>query len=165
MGICEVIAADHDEVTSLFDQLEPLAGDDARAAQAMRVAARLAIAVKTHALAEQRVLYEALRTAGDRLAACALEGPHEVHAVEVILDKLLTLRPGRELRAAVAVARRLFAQHAQHERDELLPALTAELPEDQRAQLGRDVLHEKQRVRPVVARQIAPVVVTRPTLV
>lgn len=165
MGICEQIATDQAEIESLFDELAPLAGDDRRSPDAMRLAAKLAVAVKTTALAEQRVLYEAVRTAGARLAACALEGPHELHALEVVLDKLIALRPGPEFRAALAVARRLFAQHAQHERDELIPAIQEALSPSECTRLGADLVTEKQRVRAAVSRQIAPSVTTRPTLV
>lgn len=153
MGVCEVIKSDHEEIALLFDQLAPLA-DDLHAKEAMRLAARLAITVKTHALAEQRVVYEALRTAGSELAACALEGPHELYALELVLDKLLALRPGPEFRAVLAVARRLFEQHAQHESQQLFPAVQREIPAEEADQLGRDLVAEKQRVRPQVARKV-----------
>jgi hypothetical protein len=154
MGICEVIAAQHAEATALFDQLAPLAGDDRRSTAVMSLAARLAIAIKTHALAEERVLYAAIRTAGERCAACALEGPHELHALEMVIDKMLALRPGAEFRAALAVARRLFDHHVHHERVELMPAVIEALPDDECDALGYDLLAEKRRLRPQVARQI-----------
>ncbi|MGN6104234.1 MAG: hypothetical protein ACTHU0_03955, partial [Kofleriaceae bacterium] len=68
MAVCELLEADHAEIAALFDQLTPLAGDEQRAGEAQRLALRLAIAIKTQALAEERVVYEALRTASDRLA-------------------------------------------------------------------------------------------------
>lgn len=158
MGIAEIIATDHAEIGKLFDELAPLACDDRRSSEVMRLATRLAISIKTHALAEQRVLYAALLTASDRLAACALEGPHELHVVEVVVDKLLALRPGPEFRAALAVARRLFDQHASHVQEELLPAMTECLPDAECDQLGADLVSEKQRLRPQISRQI-PVIV------
>jgi hypothetical protein len=155
MGIIEAIEADHAEAAALFDELVPLAGDDRFSKQAMRVAARLAVLLKTHALAEQRVLYEVLRTAGDRLAAYAREEPHVFHALDVVLDKVCVLRPGPELEAAVAVARRLFQYHVAREATELLPAVSEELPADEAAQLGRDLDAEKRRLRPRIERQLA----------
>jgi hypothetical protein len=154
MGICESIEADHVAVAALFDELTPLAADDRRTTETMRLATRLTVSIKTHALAEEKVLYEALRTAGDQLAAWALEGPHALHALEVVIDKLLTLRPGAQFRAVLAVARRLFEQHAHHEARELLPVMTATLPDDECAQLGRDLDAEKRRVRPLVVRRL-----------
>jgi hypothetical protein len=155
VGIVEAIAADHAEAAALFDELVPLARDDRNAKQAMRTVARLAVLVKTHALAEQRVLYEALRTAGDRLAAYAREEPHLIHALDVVLDKVCVLRPGPELEAVVAVARRLFQHHVEREARELLPAVSAELPADEAAQLGHDLEVEKRRLRPRIERQLA----------
>ena len=161
MRIGDVITQDHREIAALFDELAPLAGDDRRTAEAMRVVAKLAVALKTHGLAEEKVVYEVIRTANDRLAACALEGPHELHALDIIVERLLALRPGPELRAALAVARRLFEQHAQHECTELLPALTEALPDDEHEQLGNDLLSAKQRLKPHVAQRIAPLATSR----
>ena len=46
-----------------------VAGDERNPSRALRTATRLAITLKTQVLAEERVLYEALRSAGDRLAS------------------------------------------------------------------------------------------------
>ena len=161
MKIGDVIAQDHVEIVALFDELEPIAADDRRAAEAMRLVASLAVALKTHGLAEEKVLYQVICTANDRLAACALEGPHELHALDTVLDRLLVLRPGPEFRAALAVARRLFEQHAIHETRELIPAMAEALPDDEHEQLGNDLVDAKQRLRPRIARHIAPLAVPR----
>ncbi|MGN6105511.1 MAG: hypothetical protein ACTHU0_10435, partial [Kofleriaceae bacterium] len=71
------------------------------------------------------------------------------------LDKLLALRPGPELRAAVSVARRLWEHQVAHEQRELLPAVIEALPADERAQLGRDLRDEQARLRPQIARRTA----------
>jgi hypothetical protein len=154
MRIDEAISADHQEVAALFDELAPLAGDDRRASDAMRIAVRLAVTLKTVALAEQKVLYEALRTAGQRLAAFARQAPHESHVLDVVIDKLLALRPGPDFEAVVAVAQRLFHQRTQRETTELLPAVRAELPEDETVQLALDLAAEKRRLRPRIERQL-----------
>lgn len=156
MGISEAIASDHAEIVALFDELASIAGDGRHQARATRLAMRLAITLKTHALAEQRVLYEALRTANAPLAAYAREAPHLYHALDVVLDKLCVLRPGPELRAVVAVARRIYDHHVDRETRELLPAVGAELPADEAAQLARDLDAEKRRLRPRIERQLAP---------
>ena len=156
MKIGDVITKDHSEIVALFDELMPIAGDDRRAAEAMRIVTALVVALKTHGLAEEKVLYQVICTANDRLAACALEGPHELHALDTVLDRLLVLRPGPEFRAALAVARRLFDQHAIHETSELLPAMEEALPADEHEQLGNDLVDAKQRLRPRIARNVAP---------
>ncbi|HEU0029071.1 MAG TPA: hypothetical protein VFQ53_00470 [Kofleriaceae bacterium] len=153
MGILEVMAADHAEAAALFDELTPIAGDDRRTCDVMRVATRLAIEIKSHALAEQKVLLEALRTAGDDCAAYALEALHELYALDLVIDKMLALRPGPELRAAVCVARRLFDQHMERAVAEVLPAAGSRLAD---GQLARDLVVEKRRVRPRVMRLVSP---------
>jgi hypothetical protein len=156
MEIADAITADLREVAELFDELAPLARDGRRGKEAMRIAARLAVTVKTTALAEQKVLYEALRTAGDKLAAYAREQPHESHALDVMIDKLLALRPGPDFEAVVAVAQRLFHHHSLRETTELLPAVCAELPAAETEQLATDFTLEKRRLRSRIERQIAP---------
>lgn len=153
-ALADVINRDLDEAIALFDELASIAGDDRRTADTMRVATRLAISVKTHALAEQKVLHEALRTADHRLCAFVHESLYEHQALDVMLDKLLALRPGPELRAVVAVARRLFELRRAREHCDLLTVVTQTLPPDEHRQLGRDLAAAKRRLRPQVERMI-----------
>src|SRR5690606_9462670 len=105
MTIVELIKRDHDEVIDLFDHLAVLARDGRRADEAARVAARPVAAVRIHSCAEERVLYEVMRTASARLKAFALAGPHQHESVDTTLDKLLVRRPGDdEYRVIVKVA-------------------------------------------------------------
>jgi hypothetical protein len=52
------------------------------------------------------------------------------------------------------VARRLFGHHIMRETTELLPAVCAELPEDETVQLADDLAAEKRRLRPRIERQL-----------
>jgi len=154
MRLVEAIESDHREAAALFDELAPLAGDDRRGHDAMRVARRLAVAVKTQALAEEKVLFAALRSASDHLAAYAREQPYAYHAFDAVFDRVLVLQPGPELAAVVAVAKRLHDSMWERE-TLLLPAIDAELPAAEAAALARDFDLEKQRIRPRVERQLA----------
>jgi len=154
MRLDEVIRADHALSVALFDELQPLAGEDQRRTAAMILVARLAVALKTHVLAIERVVYAVLRTAGDEPAALALQAPHEHRALDTLVDTLLALRPGPELAAALAVARRFFEQQAALEERELLPAIARSLPVDERDQLARDLVAEQRRLRPTVQRRV-----------
>lgn len=159
MDILELITADHDEVADLIDRLASIADAGARTREAMELARRLAVALKTHARAEERVLYEAIRAGSSDLALVALEEPHAHHALDVVLDKLVVQRPGRELAAILRVIERLFVQHARvDEEGEILPAIGAAILPEDRARLARDFLVEKRRIRPAIARLVgAPV--------
>jgi hypothetical protein len=135
MKLDDVIRADHAQSAALFDELAPLAREDQRRSSATTLAQRLAVVLKTHALAVERVVCSALRSAGDEPAALALQAPHAHHALDVVVDKLLVLRPGAEERA-------------------LLPVIARWLPADEREQLARDLVAEQRRLLPTVQRRI-----------
>lgn len=155
MDIIEVITADHDEAAKLIEELEQLAADDSRTSEAMRIAVKLAVGLKTHAKAEERILYESMRTATPKLAELALEGPYEHQALDLMLDKLVVHRPGPELRAILHVIESHFHHHARIDEETLmLPAILAAFLEAERAQLARDFLDVKRRVQPQIERLV-----------
>jgi len=155
MDITELIIADHDDAAALFAEIENVAADDARTSQAMRLVARLAVCLKTHTRAEERVLYDALRTGPPELAAYALEAAYEHQTLEMMIDKLVVHRPGPELRAILKVGQWLFSQHArQHEEAQILPAVRAHLSADELAHLAHDYLAEKRRIEPQISRLV-----------
>jgi len=155
MDIIQIITTDHDEAAKLIDELEQLVADDARTSEAMRLAVRLAVVLKTHAKAEERVLYEAMRTATPQLAALALEGPYEHQVLDLMLDKLAVHRPGPELRAILHVIKAQFEHHARHEEEHVvLPAVRAAFGDAELAQLAYDYLDVKQRMQPQIERLV-----------
>lgn len=157
MNIIECIKADHDEAAELFDGLAQLAPDDRRTSDAMRTAVRLAIAIKIHAHAEERVVYQAMKQGDPRLAVFAREGHHEHGALDMLLDRLIAQRPGPELFAILKVARDQFVHHARHEEEEVvLPLLAAQLTPTEGLSLAHDFLHERRRIRPAIERFVGP---------
>jgi hypothetical protein len=157
MDIIDVIRTDHDAAMGLFDRLDPIAADDARTSEAMRVAVQLAVTIKTHSKCEEKVLYEVMRTASLELGELALEGPYEHEAMDLMLDKLLLHRPGRDFRAVLRVAREMFTHHARHvEEGRVLPAVARVLTIEERVQLGQDLLLAKRRTQPHVERLVGP---------
>ena len=156
MTIVALIKREHDEVADLFDHLVVLARDDRHAAEAARIAARLVSCVRVHARAEERVLYEALRTHSAQLRAFALAGPHEHEVLDTTLDKLLVRRPGDdEYRVIVKVARDLFEMHARDEEEaDILPLIAAELSDDEQIALASDMVAEEARIRPQILRLV-----------
>ena len=166
MTICELIRRDHDEVADLFDRLVVLARDDLRIDECARTAARLVAVVRIHSRAEERVVYEALRTHPARLKGFALAGPHEHENLDTTLDKLLVRRPGDdEYRVIVKVARDLFEMHARDEEEaDILPLMASTLSEEQLRTLASDMLEEQARIRPSVLRLVGmPARAARPT--
>lgn len=157
MDIIELIKADHAEITQLISQLDGMAADDLRAGEAMRLAVRIAVTIKIHAKAEERVFYEAIHTASPQLRELALEAPYEHQALDMIVDKLVLHRPGAELKAILHVCTGLFEHHARETEERvMLPAAAQVLAQAERVRLGRDMIAEKARIRPQVERLVGP---------
>lgn len=153
MDICELIRRDHDEIAELFELLAVLASDTRRPAEVERVAARLVVGVRLHARAEERVVYEALRTQIAPLKSFALAGPHEHETLDITIDKLLGHPPGEEMAVLVRVAHDLFEMHARDEEEaDVLPRLRDVMRAEELAALARDLADEKARILPAVAR-------------
>lgn len=156
MDVVDLIKRDHDEISQMFDHISEIARDDRRSANGVRLCARLVVAARVHSRAEERVLYEALKTYGGPLKAFALGGPHEHETLEITLDKLLVQRPCEELVVIVRVARDLFEMHAREEEEaEILPLVRQTLSAEELVALGRDLADEKARLRPQITRLAA----------
>jgi hypothetical protein len=156
MTIVDLIKRDHDDVADMFDHLVVLARDGRRIEECCRVAARLVAAVRIHSRAEERVLYEVLRSSGPALKAFALAGPHEHENLHTTIDKLLVHRPGDdEYRVIVKVARDLFEMHARDEEEaEILPQMQKALTDDELRTLASDMAREESRIRPQILQQV-----------
>lgn len=154
MTIIELIKREHDEVADLFDHLAVLARHGRRREEAARVAARLVAVVRVHSMAEERVLYEALRSGPPPLRAFALAGPHEHELLDTTLDKLLVRRANEEeYGAIVKVARDLFESHARAEEEgQILPLVQRSLSEPELVTLATDMVATETQVRLQVMR-------------
>jgi hypothetical protein len=156
MDIVDLIRRDHDEVAELFVHLAEVAGDDRRTSGAVRTCAQLVVAARVHSRAEERIVYEVLKTHGGPLKAFALAGPHEHETLDITLDKLLLHRPSEELEVIVRVAHDLFEMHAREEEEpDILPLIAEALSPEERLALARDFAAEKARIRPQIARMVA----------
>jgi hypothetical protein len=155
-SIISLIVQEHDELADLFDHLAVLAGDDRYTEETARQAARLVALARIHERAEERVLYEALRTAAPPLKVFALGGPHEHEVLDTTLDKLLVRHPADEdFHVIVQVARDLFEMHARDgEQGGLLPLLHEYLRPDEQRALAQDMRAEEARVRPHILRLV-----------
>jgi len=156
MTIIDLIKREHDEVADLFDHLVVLARDHRRSAEAVRIAARLVAQVRVHSRAEERVVYEMLKTASPQLKAFALAGPHEHENLDTTLDKLLVRRSGDdEYQVIVKVARDLFEMHARDEEEaDILPVMAQELSPQELVSLANDMRSEEARIRPQILRLV-----------
>jgi len=151
VNVLELIQHDHDEVAGIFDELAIAARHDRRTDEAARLSARLVAVARIHARAEERVVYDVMRTSIAPLKAFALAGPHEHEMLDITLDKLLVQRPSDEFRVIVKVARDLFEMHARdREEGEILPLVAEVIGPDELSVLACDMLAEQARIRPKI---------------
>lgn len=156
MTIVELIQREHEELADLFDHLLELARDKKRAEEAAQTASRLVAQFRIHALAEERVVYAALREQPPPLKPFALAGPHAHEDLDTTLDKLFVHRPEEdEYEVIVRVARDQFDVHARDDEEGvILPAMTRTMSAKQLARLARDMLEEEARIRPYILRLV-----------
>lgn len=151
MDLLELIHRDHDEIAGLLDQLAGVARG--RPDTAVRLATQLVIAVRVHALAEERVLYQLLADRLPGLRSFALAAPQVHENLDTTIDKLLGAVPGDELATLVGVAHDLFEIHARDDEEgEVLPVVRERLSAGELAALAGTLAAEKARLRPRVER-------------
>jgi hypothetical protein len=153
VDIVDLIKRDHDEISDLFERLAVLAVDGRRPDEVARIVSRLVIAVRVHSRAEERVVYELLRTQVPVLKSFALAGPHQHEMLDITIDKLLWHAPGEEMAVLVRVAHDLFEMHARDEEEgEVLPKMREVMRPEELAALVRDLANEKARILPMIER-------------
>jgi len=125
------VTADHRAVEALFADLDAGRGDRA---EVIRVIVR---ELSLHAGVEELVVYPAARRRladGDAVVAADL---HEHQALKRVLVRLDGAdAESSETATHLQEAKRLVVEHVQHEETILLPQVSSEFDEDERAELG-----------------------------
>lgn len=129
--VAALIEADHRAVEALFDQLDAETGDR------KEIVAQIVKALSQHAVAEEQVVYPALREAegGDLLADHAID-EHQV--VKEALNRLDGGDPDDEgFQSSLTTVMEEVRLHANREEAELLPQLREAVGEERMVELGR----------------------------
>lgn len=137
--LAELIAADHRAVEALFDRLDADAGDR------KEVVEELVKALSRHAVAEEQVVYPALRAAegGDLLADHAID-EHQV--VKDALNRVDGGKPDDEnVASSLTTVMEEVRLHANREEAELLPALRAAVGDERMVELGRAYVEARDK--------------------
>lgn len=128
--IATIIQADHREVEALFDQLDAGTGD--RKELALQVSRLLS----PHAVAEEQVLYPALRGADDG----DLTADHAIQEHGVIKDALTRLErldaDSDGFGSSLTTVMEQVRTHVHEEENDLLPRLRAAVGDDRMRELG-----------------------------
>lgn len=145
MNATRVLAAQHQAIEALFDEID----DEARRNVRTRLAARIAEELIAHMAAEEGVFYPAARR--------ALRGDVDADAAAHLVDEHVTLRG--QLRRVLAASvgepafeehltslRALFERHARDEERTLFPAVERALGAGELELLGAEVLASRPPV-------------------
>lgn len=128
----EALKHEHALTLAVFDTLEAT-GDDATTTRAALVK-KLKYALTKHAVAEENVIYPALREAGEVAEADELNSEHGyVKTYLYKLDNMAKDDPG--FLAKVREFRTLIEEHVREEEDVLFPKLKAQLSEEENKKL------------------------------
>ena len=128
----EALKHEHELTLAMFDQLEAT-GDDAVATRAGLIK-KLKYALTKHAVAEENVIYPALREAGEKAGADELNAEHgEVKNFLYELENMAKDSPF--FLAKVREFRTLLEDHIREEEETLFPRLKARLGEEKNKKL------------------------------
>lgn len=146
MKATELLRNQHQQVDTLFEQIEGAEGKESRP-----LIEELAAMLVGHALIEQELFYP---LAEEGLgAANEIRRSYEEHAlVEYTLQKLLrTESSDPSFHARVSVLRELVQRHVREEEDDLIPRVDREIDEDRLEDLGEQM---EARFEEVVSKDV-----------
>jgi hemerythrin superfamily protein len=130
----DLLTQQHDQVDSLFEQLEDGKGDRAATFQ------QLADALAAHATIEEKIFYP--RVMADQTSDMLHESVEEHLAIKRVLADMLTMSlDSDEFDAKLHVLKEQVSHHAhEEEEDKLFPIVRKAMSADERAGLGNDLL-------------------------
>ena len=124
----EILAAEHDMALAIFDKM--LATDDTQTFKRKMLLMKLTHALDKHAHQEEMVVYPALREANEEGDADTLEGEHGY--IKTCIYQLNEMGPDSPTwLEVVRDFRRLVAEHAKMEEEQVFPSFKRSMSEEQ----------------------------------
>ena len=124
----EALATEHKMTLAIFDKIE--ATDETQVAKRGFLLMQLKHALAKHALQEENAVYAALRDAGDRETADALNNDHG-YVKQYLYDLDMLPRSDAAWLPKAREFRHLIERHAGQEENEVFPRLRSKLTEEQ----------------------------------
>jgi hypothetical protein len=159
MDILKLIETDHDEALELIERLEDMA--DEPSSEAEKLAMELATAILLHAKSEEKALYSKCMEEGeehDDLKDFALESYIEHELLDITLQKFLAVKPGGngQFKAHLFVLKDLIKHHGKEEEEqEMFPKFRTIFSEQDRAEMGEQMMQFKEQIRPQIEKSLA----------
>ena len=150
MNALTFLKQDHQNIEALFSRFEELASGNGTKAKG-DVVQKIIEHLSVHAVAEEQVLYPAVREALSEETPLVLEALEEHHAVKVMLAEIEKMPPTAErFDAKVKVVIENVRHHVQEEENELFPKIREAMTVQQLEELGEalDKAKEAAPTRP-----------------
>lgn len=117
MDIFELIKKDHEEVASLFDELERSRG---RGGKSDTLFEKLKNALELHMIGEEEFFYPVLQS-DEKLYASILESREEHHVINLLLNELSTMSKNDLWFAKLSVLKENVENHIEKEERDIFP--------------------------------------------
>jgi hemerythrin-like domain-containing protein len=149
MNAFELLKADHEKVSKIFDELEPTTN---RASKTRReLFTKLKNELDVHSQIEEQILYPALKDA-EETHEITLEAFEEHHVVKQLLKELEAMEvESDEWTAKLKVLKENVEHHVEEEEDEMFKKARQVLSSEQIEQLGTRLETAKQEKQKTLA--------------
>jgi hemerythrin superfamily protein len=160
MDAIALLKNDHRKVEGLFQRfndgggltgvVKRITGNSASARQRRSIAERICAELDVHARIEEQVFYPAVRALRDQRLSELVDESTDEHATikERVRAARATLAADDELRTRIGSLQECVDHHVREEENEMFPLLEERMPEDDRAEVGRELAASKRTAAP-----------------
>jgi hemerythrin-like domain-containing protein len=143
MNAIELLKADHEKVSEIFEKLEDTTESDEKTRTELFT--KLKQELDLHAHIEETIFYPVLKKA-EETRDITMEGIQEHHVVKVLLGELNSMKAGSEVwTAKLKVLQENVEHHVEEEEDDMFKSARQVLSKERLEELGALMEQEKQQ--------------------
>ena len=143
MNAIELLKADHEKVSEIFEKLEETTESDEKTRTELFM--KLKQELDLHAHIEETIFYPVLKKA-EETRDITMEGIQEHHVVKVLLGELNSMKAGSEVwTAKLKVLQENVEHHVEEEEDDMFKSARQVLSKERLEELGAQMEQEKKQ--------------------
>jgi len=143
MNAIELLKADHEKVSEIFEKLEDTTESDEKTRTELFT--KLKQELDLHAHIEETIFYPVLKKA-EETRDITMEGIQEHHVVKVLLGELNSMKAGSEVwTAKLKVLQENVEHHVEEEEDDMFKSARQVLSKERLEELGAQMEQEKKQ--------------------
>jgi len=143
MNAIELLKADHEKVSEIFEKLEDTTESDEKTRTELFT--KLKQELDLHAHVEETIFYPVLKKA-EETRDITMEGIQEHHVVKVLLGELNSMKAGSEVwTAKLKVLQENVEHHVEEEEDDMFKSARQVLSKERLEELGAQMEQEKKQ--------------------